>query len=133
MYTECELNVSGRRPIAFMGEEIAMESNRETSEKTRFDWDAVRVFKLDPVWAAQQEKKTGKRLDPYRVGIARCTKWEGERDRYRVFYARTVPQICGIVRSHLPIFLRSIEEQLRITNSTVGALEHESSRNSMEP
>ena len=128
-----ELNISGRRSIGFYGEEIAGGSNRETDENTRWEWDAVRIFKIDPDWAKHQEEKTGKKLDPYRVGIARCTKMEGDRDKYRVFYCKTLDQILQIVKSHLPIFNREIEEQIRYYNVPTGGLGDESRARPVEP
>jgi hypothetical protein len=125
MYSRQELNISGRRSIGFYGELIATENNRETSEDTQFEWDRVKIFKIDPEWARQQAEKTGKVLDPYRVGIARCTKMEGDRDQYRVFYCKTIEQILGVMQSHLPVFHHKIEEQLRFYNTPTGGLEHE--------
>jgi hypothetical protein len=138
MYSRQELNISGRRSTGFYGEEIAGESNRETSEDTRFEWDAVRIFEVDPVWAREQEekefKRTGRRIkiDPYRVGIARCTIMEGDRDKYRVFYCKTIEQVLRVVQSHLPIFHREIEEQLRFYNAPTGGLGHESRARTVE-
>jgi hypothetical protein len=131
MYRKHILNISGKRSTGFIGEEIAMASNRDTSEETKFEWDAVRVFKIDPEWAARQEAKNGKKLDPYRLGSARCTIMEGDRDRYRVFYAKTLMQVVGIVRSHLPVFYRDIEEQLRFHNAP-RTLEYASRTSPME-
>jgi len=121
MYDKHILNISGRQSIAFMGEEIASASNRDTSEETKYEWDAVRVFKIDPEWADRQERKTGNKIDPYIVGFAKATLWVGEHNRFRVFYARTLPQVLGIVRSHLPAFHREIEEQLRLNNAPTKA------------
>jgi hypothetical protein len=127
MYSKHSLNISGKRSVTFMAEEIAFASNRETSEETMDDWDAVKVYKIDPDWAAQQEKETGSKIDPYTVGVARCSKWLGKRDRYRVFYCQTIGQILGIVKSHATIFLREIEEELRLNGYTpTGELGHES-------
>jgi hypothetical protein len=123
------LNISGKRSTAFMGKEIAAATNRGSSEETEFDWDTVRVFRVDPEWARQQQAKTGKVIDPYRVGIAKCTIWEGERDRYRVFYARTLQQVNGIVRTNLPQFEREISDKLRLNTVTPPRqLQHERGR-----
>jgi hypothetical protein len=126
------LNISGKRSTAFIGEEIAIATNRDSNEETKFEWDAVRVFRVDPEWAKRQQLKTGKKIDPYRVGVAKCTIWEGERDRYRVFYCRTLPQVLGIVRMHLPIFDQEIAEKLKLNNAPIRTLEHESSRSPVE-
>lgn len=132
MYTKQELNISGKRAIAFMGKLLAMASDRDTSEQTTTEWDSVLVYEVDPKWAAQQEKKNGKRIDPYTIGFAKCTKWIGDRDRYKVFYARTVQQVFGVVRSQMPKFLREIEEKLRLNEAPTGTLEYEPSRSPVE-
>lgn len=125
------LNVSGKRSVGFYGEEIAWATNRDTNEDTRFEWDDVRVFKIDPAWKARQEEKLGKKLAPYTVGVARCTIMKGDRDRYKVFDAWKLPQVIGIVRSHLPEFEIEITEKLKL-NTPLGTLEHESSRSPVE-
>lgn len=132
MYSKESLNISGKRSITFMAEAIAFASNRETSEETMDDWDAVKVYKIDPDWAAKQERETGTHIDPYTVGIARCTKWIGKRDRYKVFHCQTIGQILGIVKSHARIFLREIEEEMRLNGYTpTRILDHEARRNPM--
>lgn len=126
------LNVSGKRSVGFVGEEIATATDRDTNEETRFEWDTVRVFKVDPEWARRQEAKTGRKIDPYYVGVAKCTIWIGDKDRYRVLSARTLPQILGMVRMHVPKFDREIAEKLKLNNAPLRTLEHEPSRSPME-
>jgi hypothetical protein len=108
MYDKHILNISGKQSVAFMGAEIAMASNRDTNEKTEVEWDAVRVYRIDPDWAAQQEKKNGKKILPFTLGFQKGTLWLGDRNRFKVFYANNIPQVLDIVRSHLPEFHRGI-------------------------
>ena len=121
---EIHLNISGKRAVAFMAEEIAMATTRDTSKETKSRWEAVRIYEVDPEWAERQKEKTAKETAPYRVGIAKCTIWEGERDRYRVFYAKNRIQILGIVRSHLPAFEREIEDQLKLNTAPTRRLDY---------
>lgn len=125
------LNISGRQSIAFMGEELAMASNRDTSEKTTTEWDTVRIFKVDPVWAKNQQAKTGKVIDPFKVGWEHRSIWEGDHNRYRVLHTKTLEQAVGVVRSHIPQFEREISDKLRL-NNPLGALRHEPSRSPVE-
>lgn len=131
MYSEQELNISGKRSVAFMGREIAFVSSRETSEDTYYEWDALKIYEIDPEWALQQEKNSGRKIDPYTVGIARCTKWMGSRDRYRVFHARTLKDVLGIVHSRLPVFDREVQEQLKLNNEPLRNLGNEPRRSSV--
>lgn len=141
MYQAYDLNISGKRAISFIGEEIAYVSNRETSEETRRLWDDVRIYRLDPEWAEEQYQKNkqkygdrARRLEPYRLGIAKCTSWEGSRDNYRVFYCRSIEQVLDIVRAQVPHLHREVGEELRLgTTPSRGALEHESRRSPVEP
>jgi hypothetical protein len=139
MYKICDLNISGRRSISFMGEELAIVNNRETSEKTKRLWDEVRVYRLDPEWAEEQYQNNRKRygnrarrLEPYRLGIAECTKWEGRRDYFRVFYCRSLEQVTDIVRSKVPHLSREVEEELRLSSHPQEVLD-ESRRSPVEP
>ncbi len=117
MYSKQHLNISGKRSVTFMAELIAHASNRETSEETKDSWDRVAVYKIDPDWAAKQERENGVKILPYTVGIARCTRWKGGRDRFKVIDTNTIEQAVDIVRSRIPIFLHQIEEQLRLNNT----------------
>lgn len=132
MYSEQHLNISGKRSVSFMGEEIVFVSNRETSDATWNEWDAVKVYRIDPDWASDQEKKNGKPIDPYTVGIARCTKWKGSRDRYKVIDAKTIEQVLEIVMRQVPIFHREVEEQLKVNKTPLEARDYEPSRSSVE-
>lgn len=125
------MNISGRQSIAFIGEEIAMASNRNTSKDTETEWDTVRVFRIDPEWARNQQAKTGKVIDPFKVGWEHRTIWEGDPNRYRVFHVRTIEQAAGIVRSWIPHLEREICEGLRLNNPPQ-LLEHETRRSAME-
>ena len=122
---EIHLNISGKRAIAFMGEEIAMATIRDTSRETKSRWEAVRIYEVDPEWAERQKEKTAKETAPYRVGIAKCTIWEGERDDYKVCRAWAKPEILGIVRMHVPKLDQEIADQLGISNAPIRRLEHE--------
>jgi hypothetical protein len=142
MYKPYDLNISGRRSISFMGEELAYVSNRETSEETKRLWDDVRIYRLDPDWAEEQYQKNrkrfgnkAKRLEPYRLGLAKCTRWEGSWDTYRVFYCRTLEQVRNIVRAQVPHLHRETEDQLRLSTAPPQeALEHDArTRNPVEP
>jgi len=132
MYTKHILNISGKQSIAFMGEEIAMASNRDTGGSTDVEWNAVRIFKIDPEWADQQERKNGKRILPYTLGFQKGELWLGGSNLFRVAHANNISQVLDIVMSRLPIFHREIEEQLRLNNSPTGVLEHESRARSVE-
>ena len=122
---EIHLNISGKRAVAFMGEEIAMATTRDTSKETKSRWEAVRIYEVDPEWAERQKEKTAKETAPYRVGIAKCTIWEGERDNYKVFHAWAESKILGILRMHVPKLGQEIADQLGIGNAPVRRLEHE--------
>jgi len=126
------LNISGRQPLTFMGEEIATASDRGTSKKTIDEWDTIRVFRVDPIWARNQQAKTGKIISAFKVGWEHRSTWEGDHNRYRVFHPNTLEQAVGIVGSWVPQFEREISYKLRINNQAPGTLQHESSRSSME-
>jgi hypothetical protein len=117
MKHEIKLNRTGERAIAFMGEEIAIASTRDTSEETKTRWHTVRVFETD---------------HGYNVGLAFVTLWEGERDNYQVLKAKTKQQVLGIVRMHIPALDQAIADKLGIRNGPIGRLEHESSRSPVE-
>jgi hypothetical protein len=126
MYTEQHLNISGKRTIVFMGRELAVVSNREKSDKTWNTWDRVAIYEIDPDWAAKQEKENGTIVLPYTIGIAKCTKLKGGRDRFRTIDCNTIDQVIEMVRRLLPVFLREVEEQIRLNTSPTGGLGHES-------
>jgi hypothetical protein len=120
---EHSLNISGKQSLTFMGEELAMVSSRNTSKDTRYEWDTVRVFRVDPVWARNQQAKTGKVISPFKVGWEHRSTWEGDPNRYRVFHPRTLEQAVGIVRSWVPQFEREISYKLRINTQSPGTLQ----------
>jgi hypothetical protein len=117
MKHEIKLNRTGERAIAFMGEEIAIASTRDTSEETKTRWYTARVFETDR---------------GYKVGIAYVTIWEGERDNYMVLKAKTKQQVLGIVRMHIPALDQKIADQLGIENAPIRTLEYEPSRSPVE-
>lgn len=115
MKHEIKLNRTGERAIAFMGEEIAIASTRDTSEETKTRWYTVRVFATD---------------HGYNVGIAFVTIWEGERDNYKVLKAKTKQQVLGVVRMHIPALDQQIADQLGIINAPIR--DYESNRSPVE-
>jgi hypothetical protein len=117
MKHEIKLNRTGERAIAFMGEEIAIASTRDTSEETKTRWNTVRVFSTD---------------NGYNVGLAFVTLWEGERDHYQVLKAKSKQQVLGIVHMHAPALDQKIADKLGIKNRPIGELEYESSRSPVE-
>lgn len=133
-----DLNISGKRAISFKGEQIAHATNRETTEKTIREWDDVKVYRLDPVWIEEQYQKSlsqygdrAKRLEPYALGVAKCTTILGDRDFYRVRYPRTLKEALDMVRSLVPQLHREVEEELRLTNSPLPT-GHEAGRSPVE-
>lgn len=134
-----DLNISGKRAVSFWAEELAYVSNRETSEETKRRWDDVRAYKVDPEWAEEQYQKArarfgnrARKLEPFRLGIARCTTWDGERDSYRVFYLNTIEQMLDVLRSQVPHLYREVEEELRLSTAPPRKLEHETRRSAVE-
>lgn len=117
MKHEIKLNRTGERAIAFMGEEIAVASTRDTSEETKTRWHTVRVFQTD---------------NGFKVGVAYVTIWEGERDNYLVLKAKTKPQVLGIVRMHVPALDQKIADELGIRNEPIRTLAYEPSRSPVE-
>jgi hypothetical protein len=132
MYTKQHLNISGRRSITFMARKLASVSNRDTSEETRDAWDQVYVYEIDPDWANKQERENGTTILPYTVGIARCTKWKGGRSRFKVIDANSIEQVLDVVRTRIPVFLREVEEQIKLDNTPQEPLEYEPSRSQVE-
>jgi EXLDI family protein len=65
MMFQKKLNRTGKRPLVFMGEEIASATNKH-KDSTR--WDDVHMYKSSN--------------GGYIVGIARKTNWVDERDTY---------------------------------------------------
>lgn len=133
-----DLNISGKRAISFKGELLAHASNRETSETTIREWDDVKVYRLDPQWIEEQYQKAvtqygdrAKRLEPYALGIAKCTTILGDRDFYRVLYPRTIQGALDTVRSMVPHLYRELGEELRLGNSPQ-ATGHETGRSPVE-
>jgi hypothetical protein len=132
MYTKQHLNCSGRQSITFMARKIASVSNRDTSEETRDTWDQLYAYEIDPDWAKRQSKDNGTIILPFTVGIAKCTKWKGGRSRFKVIDANSIEQVIDIVRTRIPMFLREVEEQIRLGTTQPEELEYEPSRSSVE-
>lgn len=117
MFENHILNKSGTQSVGFRGEEIAKATDRDTNEKAKFEWDSVRVFRIDPEWAKQMEAdalQRGKKIHvaPYWVGICKGTLWATKHSRFKILYAETVTDALALVQ---PKFQEVVQEQLRLT------------------
>lgn len=130
MYETHILNKSGRQSEAFEGEEIAKASSRDTNSKTKVEWDAVRVFEKDPVWARKREKEileeNGKEviITPYVVGIMKGDLYEYGSNRYKTDHIDDVGEILALIMKKLPVLHGEIKEQLSTYEAPQAVLEY---------
>jgi hypothetical protein len=118
MYERFILNRSGQQAVAIQGEEIAKDSNRDTSVETEVEWEKARIFEIDPVWARQREKEEwdeNKRriiISPYSIGFEFGKLWKGGSNHYDVDDADNIEQVLDIIRDKAPR-LHDIYKQLK--------------------
>lgn len=95
--TEIKLYRSGKRPIVFIGEEIASASTREL-DSTR--WVNASVY----------QSENGNII----LGVAQITCWHGERDRFEAESFSCVEGAVSYIEDHHPILAEEISEALGV-------------------
>ena len=95
---EQKLNRSGKRPLAFIGKEIAEESSRDHNS-TR--WVKATVFETDK----------GKVI----VGIVHATCWQGEHDRFTAEVFTSRERAMDHIEDEAPAIAEEISSKLGVS------------------